>query len=81
MDCQELPAVAGLVHRVENAPVHGLQAVAYVGQGAADNDAHGVIDIAALHLADEFGFGDDLIRKENVFRFIVSLMCHVCFLP
>ena len=42
-------AVAAVVHRVEDAPVHGLEAVAHVGQGAADDDRHGVVDVAALH--------------------------------
>ncbi len=69
-----------LVHRVQNAPVHGLETVAHIGQGAADNDAHGVVDVAALHLADELGLGNHLIRKENVFRFVISLMCHLSIL-
>ncbi len=38
-----------LVHAEENAAVHGLQAVAHVGQGAPDDDAHGVIEIRLLH--------------------------------
>ena len=47
--------VALLVHRMENAAVHGLQAVAHVGQRARHDHAHGVIEIAALHL---LGDGD-----------------------
>ena len=42
--------VALLVHRVEDAPMHRLQAVARVGQRARHDHAHGVIEIAALHL-------------------------------
>ena len=38
------------VHRVEYAPVHGLQAIAHIGQSAPDDDAHRVIKIRPLHL-------------------------------
>ena len=39
-----------LVHGVQNPPVHGLEAVAHVGHGAADDHAHGVVEIRLLHL-------------------------------
>ena len=42
-----------LVHRIEDAPVHRLQAVAHVRQRAADDHAHGVIEIGAAHLLDD----------------------------
>ncbi len=42
-----------LVHRVENAPMHRLQPVAHVGQRAADDHAHRVIEIAALHFVED----------------------------
>ena len=42
--------VAGVAHGVEDAPLHRLEAVAHVGQRAADDHAHGVIEVAALHL-------------------------------
>ena len=45
-----VPVEPEFVHGVQDAPVHGLQSVAHVGQRAADDDAHGVIEIAALHL-------------------------------
>ena len=41
---------AGVVHRVQHAAVHWLEAVANLGEGAADDDAHRVVDVAALHL-------------------------------
>lgn len=41
-----------LVHGVENAAMHGLQAVAHIGQRTAHDNAHGVIEIGALHLLD-----------------------------
>ncbi len=41
---------AHLLHAVEDAAVDGLEAVADVGQGSADDDRHGVVEIAAAHL-------------------------------
>ncbi len=41
---------AHLLHAVEDAAVDGLEAVADVGEGAADDDRHGVVEIAATHL-------------------------------
>ena len=41
---------AHLLHAVEDAAVDGLEAVADVGQGAADDDRHGVVEIRAAHL-------------------------------
>ncbi len=45
-----VPVVAVLVHRIENAPMHGLEAVAHIRQRAAHDHAHGVIKIGPLHL-------------------------------
>ncbi len=42
--------VAGLVHGVEDAPVHGLEPVAQVGDRPAHDHAHGVVEIGRLHL-------------------------------
>ena len=39
-----------LVHRIEDAPMHRLETVTRVGQRARHDHAHGVIEIAALHL-------------------------------
>ena len=39
-----------LIHRIEDTPVHRLQAVAHVGQRAAHDHAHRIIEIAAAHL-------------------------------
>jgi len=36
-------------HRVEDAALDGLQAVAGIGQGARDDDRHRVIDVGRLH--------------------------------
>ena len=41
---------AHLLHTKEDAAVDGLEAVADVGQGSADDDRHGVVEIRAAHL-------------------------------
>jgi hypothetical protein len=41
---------AHLLHAVEDAAVNGLEAVADVGEGAADDDRHGVVEIGPAHL-------------------------------
>ena len=49
----EVPAVGpvpAVVHRLQDADVHRLEAVPHIGQGAADDDRHRVVDVAALHL-------------------------------
>jgi hypothetical protein len=54
-----VPVVAKFVHRVEDATMHGLEAVAHVRQRASDDHAHGVIEIGTTHLlfeADREGF-------------------------
>ena len=45
--------VAVLVHREQNAPMHGLQPVTHVRQRARHDHAHRVIEIAALHLVGD----------------------------
>ena len=46
---------AEIVHGHEDAALHGLEAVAHVGEGARDDDAHGVVEIRLAH----FGFDID----------------------
>ena len=41
---------AHLLHAVEDAAVDGLEAVADVGQSAADDDRHGVVEVRPAHL-------------------------------
>jgi len=58
-----IPVVIQLMHREQHAPVHGLQAVAGIGQGTADDHAHRVIEIRTPHLllkADGQGFFGEL---------------------
>ena len=57
--------VAAFLHRKENAPMHRLQAVAHVGQRAADDHAHRVIEIRTPHLVFD---GDRLRVETGAFR-------------
>ena len=45
--------VVVLVHRIEDAAMHGFQPVAHVGQRTGHDHAHGVIEIRPLHLVDD----------------------------
>ena len=42
--------VPELIHRIQDTPVHRLEPVTDVRDGAPDDDAHGVIDVRAPHL-------------------------------
>ena len=42
-------AQAHIEHGVEDAPMDGFQPVAHIGQGAADNHAHGIVEVSAAH--------------------------------
>ena len=45
-----VPVVAELVHCMQHAPVHRLEAVAHIRQGSPDDDAHGVVQVRLLEL-------------------------------
>ncbi len=49
---------AEVVHRVEHAPVHGLEPVADVGQRAPDDHAHRVIEVRRPHLGRQLALLD-----------------------
>jgi hypothetical protein len=66
-----VPVVVELVHGKQHAPVHRLESVPCIGQGAPDDHAHGVIQVTAAHLVGkaggqgffgELGHGVDLRR-------------------
>ena len=63
-----------LIHGVENTPVHGLETVAHIGQRAADNDRHRVVDVRAFHLMDKLRLHDGLLREQNVLVFMMKLV-------
>ena len=56
-------------HRVQDAPVNGLQAVTRVGQRARHDDRHGVLEERALHLEvdlDGLDVADDAVVARRV---------------
>ncbi len=55
--------VTVVVHRVQHAAVHRLEAVAHVGQRAAHDHAHRVIDVAGLHLLLDVDRFDPVVRR------------------
>ena len=63
-----------LIHGIENAAVHGLEAVAHVRQRAADNDRHGILHVAGFHFMHQLGGHDRLIRESDVLRLVVLFM-------
>ena len=75
-------AQAHVVHGIEDAAVHGFEAVAHVGQGAGHDHAHGVVEVRAAHFVIEVdgldfaegvedGHGDCVVRGAwCVFRVI-----------
>ena len=63
--------VARFLAGIENTAVNRLKAVAHVGQGAAHDHAHRVIEIARLHLIDDvdagiFAFGTEVFGAVDV---------------
>ena len=50
---------AELIHAEEDAAMHGLEAVADIGQRAADDHAHGVIEVGLLHFRFDINRGGD----------------------
>ncbi len=69
---------AHLLHGVEDAAVDGLEAVAGVGEGAADDDRHGVVEIGAAHLLFDID-GDEVAAGRNAAierELGVLIVCH-----
>ena len=65
-----------LIHGIENAAVHGLEAVAHVRQRTADNDRHGILHVAGFHFMHQLRGHDRLIRESDVLRLVVLfVMC------
>ena len=66
-------SIATVVHRVDHAAVHGLEPVAHVGKCAPDDDAHRVVEVAALHLELEV----DLLDLVVALGIELGHVCHV----
>src|SRR6056297_2296128 len=61
--------VAGFMHGVEYPPMHGLEAIAQVGDGTADDDRHRVIEIGCLHLVGD-GNAGPVVRRALWHHFV-----------
>ena len=46
---RSVPVVVEFVHRKQHAPMHWLEAIARVGQGASHDHAHRIVEVAAPH--------------------------------
>ena len=55
-------------HIVEDAPVHGFQTVAHVGQGPGHDDRHRIVDVGRLHLLFDVD-GDDPPHQTGILFF------------
>ena len=55
-------------HRVEDAALHGLQAVACVREGAGDDDRHRVIDVGRLHDVRDVGGRELFLVRVHIRR-------------
>ena len=53
-------AEALVVHGPQDAAMHGLQAITGIGQRAADDDRHRIVEEGALHLLLDLDDGDVL---------------------
>ena len=65
-----------LVHRVEDAAVDGLETVPDVGQRAAHDHAHRVVEIAALHFVED-GDGLDVGRPLGLWPVVADIAQYV----
>ena len=62
LDVRSVRLEAELVHRVQHAAMHRLEAVAHIGQCAPDDHAHRVIEIRRAHLVGEFAWLGAAVR-------------------
>ncbi len=65
-----------LVHGVEDTAMDGLEAVPDVGQGAALDDGHGVLNEGLLHFRHQGRRGYLLIRVADLFRIVLGFFTH-----
>jgi hypothetical protein len=55
-------------HRVEDAALHGLEAVAGVGEGAGHDHRHRILDVGRLHDVGDVGGGELFVGGEHVWK-------------
>jgi hypothetical protein len=55
------------IHSIKNAPMYRFQAIAHIGQGSRNYDAHSIVKVGALHLL----FDDNWLDYSN-FHLVIS---------
>ena len=70
---------AEVVHRVQNAPLDRLEAVADIGQRAGDDHAHRIVEIGRLHLVDELLRADIVRCRVGRFGYHIALQISLTF--
>ena len=84
-------AVAAVVHRVDYAAVHGLEAVTHIRQGAANNNRHCVVQVGTLHFSLQvhlfnvtvvvYAFSATVADYVNLSGFILLFFAHYFLIP
>ena len=84
-------AVAAVVHRVDHAAVHGLEAVTHIRQGAANNNRHCVVQVGTLHFGLQvhlfnvtvvvYIFSATVANYINLSGFILLFFAHYFLIP
>ena len=84
-------AVAAVVHRVDHAAVHGLEAVTHIRQGAANNNRHCVVQVGTLHFGLQvhlfnvtvvvYAFSATVADDVNLSGFILLFFAHYFLIP
>src|SRR5690606_13683855 len=72
-------AVAVVVHRVQDAAVDGLEAVAHFRQRSTHDDGHRVVDVAGLHLVVDVD-GADLVAAATASEEGAVVVAHSSYL-
>ena len=83
-------AVSTVIHGVDDAAVYRFQPIAHIGQGAAHDDAHGVVHVGLfhlffqIHLHDAGGFrlgNHGGIRMKDVLDFGIVVVLVISHFP
>ncbi len=72
---------AHLVHRVEYAPVDRLEAVTHVGQRAADDNAHRIVQVGAGHLVNDAYRPYDATMTQSISQSETKVSTPTCSVP
>ncbi len=77
LDVLLVPVEPEFLHRIEDAPVHGLETVTHIWQRARDDHAHRVLEVRTLHLVDDL-HRPDVARAVAAVLVVVAIVCQEC---